>query len=378
VLTPTPTNTPTNTVTNTPTNTPTPTKTPTGTPTPTPSLPALTVSVSSSSPQSCYNVSDASFTLSASGGNGASYEYSRDNTNWQASASFSSLAGGTYTGYVRNSNRVGTVASVSVGNLAKTAPNATFTNTNVSCNGGANGSIAVSGGSGGSGTGYSTSIDNVTYFNLPKTFNSLTAATRSVYVKDSLGCVQSYSQTITQPTVQTATIPTVVNETISGNGSLTVTSTGGVWPKTYRIYKDTTTASYTDYDYANDTLVATFTDKVESSPSSVKGSLDCGNYYFSVVDANGCTTYSAHVEILCAGTSCTCYSVYNETNDIITFTYNRCSDGTVASITAPRGGVRSVCVSPGGDVYDPSGNLTIVDCGPGVTCTTNGDCLDCV
>jgi hypothetical protein len=97
-----------------------------------------------------------------------------------------------------------------------------------------------------------------------------------------------------------------------------------------------------------------------------------------VDDVNGCITYSTHVEILCAGTSCTCYSVYNETNDIITFTYNRCVDGVVASITAPRGGVRSVCVSPGGDVYDPSGLLSIIDCGAGATCTTNGGCTECV
>jgi hypothetical protein len=73
---------------------------------------------------------------------------------------------------------------------------------------------------------------------------------------------------------------------------------------------------------------------------------------------------------------CTCYSVYNETNDNITFTYNRCPDGVVSSLSAPRGSVRSVCVSAGGDVYDPSGFLTIVDCG--APCNTNGDCEDCV
>jgi hypothetical protein len=48
----------------------------------------------------------------------------------------------------------------------------------------------------------------------------------------------------------------------------------------------------------------------------------------------------------------------------------------VVSISAPRGGSRSVCVYPGGDIYDTSGNLTITDCG--TTCTTNGDCPDCV
>jgi hypothetical protein len=430
-------------------------------------LPALSVSVSSSTAQTCYGDSTASFILSASGGNGGSYEYSKDNTNWQTGATFSSLAGGTYTGYVRNSNRVGTVASVLVGNLARTqvsaslsyssfngfnidcnggnngtitvnsasggtgtgyqtsidnvtyyslpksftgltvgtktiytkdsndcvvttsptltqptalsisisgtaptcyngsngsvtasvtggagtyayylstngsayagpqasatfsnlvngtysilvvdgnsctkfssdsvlnrtAPNATITLTNVSCNGGSNGSIAVSSGTGGSGGPYSASTNNSTWFELNKTFNSLSAGAFTIYIKDSSNCVQSYAQTITQPTVQTATITSVVNETIPGNGSLQVTSTGGVFPKTYTLYKDTTAASYTDYDYANDTLIVNTLNVPGSSPSEGYASLGCGYYYLRVVDANGCVTYSSHSEIICA------------------------------------------------------------------------------
>jgi hypothetical protein len=68
--------------------------------------------------------------------------------------------------------------------------------------------------------------------------------------------------------------------------------------------------------------------------------------------------------------------IFNETNDNVTFTYNRCVDGNVVSLSAPRGSVRTVCVSPGGDVYDPSGILTITACG--TTCSINGDCADCV
>ncbi len=88
-ITPTGTATPTPTVTPTATVTPTVTKTSTPTPTVTQSLPALSLLVSTSSQQTCYNVNDASFTLSASGGNGAAYEYSKDNTNWQSGATFS-------------------------------------------------------------------------------------------------------------------------------------------------------------------------------------------------------------------------------------------------------------------------------------------------
>jgi hypothetical protein len=75
------------------------------------------------------------------------------------------------------------------------------------------------------------------------------------------------------------------------------------------------------------------------------------------------------------GGNCTCYSISNELNENITFTYNRCSDGTVESAVARRGSVVSVCVSSGGDIYDPSGNLTTIDCG--TPCSANDDCEDC-
>jgi hypothetical protein len=75
--------------------------------------------------------------------------------------------------------------------------------------------------------------------------------------------------------------------------------------------------------------------------------------------------------------NCECYSVLNESGDrSIIFQYNRCSDGSVASLSVADGAVATVCVSPGGDVYDTSGLLTVVACG--TSCSTNGDCADCI
>lgn len=283
--TPTPTNTvtPTKTPTQTPTHTPTPTVTPTNTVTPTvtPSLPALAVSVSSSTVQTCYGDSTAAFTLSASGGNGSSYEYSKDNSTWQASATFSSLAGATYTGYVRNSNRTGTVASVSVGNLARTqvVPSLSYSNYNgynIACNGSNEGTITVNSASGGTGTGYQTSIDNVTYYSLPKTFTSLTAGAKTIYTKDSNGCVVTSSPTLTQPTVLSISIsgtaPTCYNGT---NGSVTATVSGGAG--TYTYYLSTNSSSYVGAQSS-----ATFT------------GLGNGTYSILVVDGNSCTAFSSN------------------------------------------------------------------------------------
>jgi hypothetical protein len=289
--------TPTPTQTQTPTKTPAVTSTPTLTRTPTPTLPALLLSVSSSTPQTCYTSSNATFTLSASGGNGAPYEYSKDNVNWQTGATFSNLAGGTYSGYVRNNNRTGTVASVSVGSLSRSAPNATFTLSNyngygLSCNGGANGSIAVTSGTGGSGSGYSGSTDDVTYYALPKTFSGLTAGVKTIYIKDSTNlCMQSYDQTLTQPTAQTATLTVVQVDDGTGNGEVQASSTGGVWPKTYKLYADTS-SPYSDY--STDNLIGTITGVTSGATTQFFSNLTGGYYWLQVTDANGCITNSTN------------------------------------------------------------------------------------
>jgi hypothetical protein len=291
----------------------TPTPTPTVTPTVTPSLPALSVSVSSSNVQTCYGDSTASFVLSASGGNGASYEYSKDNTNWQASATFSSLAGGTYTGYVRNSNRVGTVASVLVGNLAKTAVThsitySNFNGYNIDCNGGSNGTITVNSASGGTGTGYQTSINNVNYFSLPKTFTGLSATAYTIYTKDSNNCMTTSSPTLTQPTALaisiSGTAPTCYN---GSNGSVTASVTGGAGTYEYYLSNDGS-------GYAGPQASATFT------------GLANGTYSILVVDGNSCTAFSSN-------------STLNKTapNATIAVTNVSCNGGADGSIAVSSG-----------------------------------------
>jgi hypothetical protein len=71
---------------------------------------------------------------------------------------------------------------------------------------------------------------------------------------------------------------------------------------------------------------------------------------------------------------CECYTVYNESGDrSIIFQYNRCSDGTLVSLSVASGANRSVCIQSGGDVISEDiGLLTVVACG--LSCTTNDDC----
>jgi hypothetical protein len=254
--TPTPSITPTNTFTPTPTVTitatvtptltptstvtPTPTQTPTPTPTVTQSLPALSLLVSSSSQQTCYNVNDASFTLNASGGNGAAYEYSRDNTNWQSSATFSNLSGASYTGYVRNINRTGSVASVFVGDLSRSAPSISATFTQPICNGNSDGTIIVSNPTGGIGGPYSTKLTNsdgsstiyaYQTYSSTRTYSGLVAGTYRVYVKDSNGttCESFSSVTVTQPTAVTVSSSSITYPTCwtGTTGSVVLSASGG-------------------------------------------------------------------------------------------------------------------------------------------------------
>jgi hypothetical protein len=73
---------------------------------------------------------------------------------------------------------------------------------------------------------------------------------------------------------------------------------------------------------------------------------------------------------------CECLSVLNESGDrSVIFEYIRCSDGSVASSSAPSGGRRNICVRSGTDITDPSGLLTSTNCG--TPCAVNSDCTNC-
>jgi hypothetical protein len=76
--------------------------------------------------------------------------------------------------------------------------------------------------------------------------------------------------------------------------------------------------------------------------------------------------------------SCECYTVYNEggrDDGAITFTYYRCVDNVLTSLSVGPGSSRAVCVRNGTEIDSDSGLMTSVPC-PG-PCTTNGDCLEC-
>jgi hypothetical protein len=306
--------------TQTPTNTPTPTQTPTQTQTPSNSLAGVTVSTSLLNYPTCYNSTNASVTLSAAGGSGSGYQFRVDGGAWQSQVTFFNLGTALYYFEAKDGNGSVSTTGVSV-DFRKSAPSCTINVVDPVCYGGT-GSISVLNPLGGNSGAYTVSINGgITYQSFPQTYSNLVAGDYSITVRDTLGCTISYPQYISQPSSQSSSITSVVGATSGDNGSLTISSSGGVWNKTYRLYKD----SASPYnDYPTDNLVAIYTDVTSGSPSISVTGLACGYYWLHVTDANGCVTTTIEHEVTCPAPA-TVYYAYQ----II-----RCSDNTTQSMTS--------------------------------------------
>jgi len=166
--------------------------------------------------------------------------------------------------------------------ISETALTATVTPANASCFGGTNGSITVSGPSGGTGSGYQVSISPdpnlVGWQNITTsyTFNNLSAQGYTVNLRDA-SCTQSLgTSTVGGPaavvavTVNSSSSPTCNG---SSNGSITLnTATGG---------------SGTGYQYAKRLPYGSGTWSAWQT-STVFSGLPTGNYGFKAKDGNNC------------------------------------------------------------------------------------------
>jgi hypothetical protein len=216
----------------------------------------LATSVSTVSNVSCNGGNDGAISVASSGGV-ASYNY-----NWNNGSTSSSLTGltaGTYTVTTTDANGCTSALSQSV-----TQPSGLTaiisSSSNLSCNGGNDGSVVASAAGGTATYGYAWNTGGS-----GTTITSLTAGTYSVTVTDANGCTDAISQTLTQPTSLSVSLAgTNISCNAGNDGSVTSSSSGG-------------TAAYT-YAWSNG-----------SSTSSITA-LTAGNYSITVSDANGCTT----------------------------------------------------------------------------------------
>jgi hypothetical protein len=145
-----------------------------------------------------------------------------------------------------------------------------------------------------------------------------------------------YYRTITEPTAQAASLSIVTEPTCANgaDGVLELTSSGGVFPKTYRLYKDTSSP----YTTCGGDLIGTYVTSTFGTTFNVSN-LTSGGYCLEVTDANGCVINSSIVVL---------------TQDSVYYMYQviRCANGQITTMTSPHllpspflGGLKAVKIN---------------------------------
>ncbi|MBK8657475.1 MAG: choice-of-anchor L domain-containing protein [Bacteroidetes bacterium] len=185
---------------------------------------ALSIAISSVNP-SCFGSANGSLTLTVTGGTGA-YVY-----NWGGgitSQNRTGLAAGSYSVTVTDASGC-TASASSILTQPSAALSATAVPSNVSCNGGNNGSINLSVSGGTSAYSYNWG-GGVTTQNR----TSLVAGIYTVTVTDSQACTATASAAINQPVALSASnVKTDVSCNGGNNGSINLTVSGGNTPYSY-------------------------------------------------------------------------------------------------------------------------------------------------
>ena len=226
---------------------------------------ALTGSVSSTTDATC-GMANGSYTISGSNGT-PGYQYSNDGgVTWQASGSFTGILAGAYTVSIQDLNGCITTVNVSINDLSGLTASIN-SQTDVTCNGGNDGSVTII--ASGSTAPYQYSIDGGTTWQSSGTFNGLNAGSYTIIAEDANSCQFPVSITITEPTSVIGSLDATNDVSCNGgsDGDLTVSATGGISPYQYSIDGGTTWQSSGNFT-----------------------SLNAGGYTVTIQDANGCQT----------------------------------------------------------------------------------------
>ena len=229
---------------------------------------ALGASISSQTNVLCFGNSTGAVTVAGTGGTTA-YQYKLDAGAYQASGTFTGLVAGPYTVTVKDANNCTTTQAVTITQPSAALSSTISAQTNISCFGGTEGSVTVTGVNGTS--PYQYKIGSGSY-QASGTFSTLTFGNYTVTVKDANNCTTTQAVTITQPSAALSpSISSQTNVACYGNatGSVTVNATGGTGIYTFKIGSGSYQAS------------GTFS------------GLTAGSYTITVKDANNCTATQA-------------------------------------------------------------------------------------
>lgn len=224
---------------------------------------SVSVSLQSKTNVTCFNGSNGSILVTASGGTGT-LTYSKDGTNFQAGANFTGLAPGNYVITAKDANNcIQTTSSISITQPSAALSIAGIVRNNPLCNGNANGSLSVSA-TGGT-PPYLYSIDG-TNFSSSTTIGGLIAGNYLVTVKDANNCTAvSASQPLANPALLTATVTASPQSCATVvDGRLSVSAGGGTGTLQYSI------------------------DGTNFQTSSIFNGLLAGSYTVTIKDANNC------------------------------------------------------------------------------------------
>lgn len=294
----------------------------------------------------CFGNANGAITISASGST-SPYQYAVGTGSFSSTATYSSLAAGTYVLHAKDANGCQKDSTIT---LSQPTPVVLAPVTSsVLCFGTATGGVTATAAGGTS--PYTFAID-AGLFGSVSAFSGLSAGTHTVHVKDANGCQKDSTITIAQPATlkigYTATKPLCNG---AANGTITITGSGGTTPYQYALnsgafgasgaFTGLTAGTYVLHikdanDCAKDSIITLSQPTVVSATTS-KTNVSCNggtNGAAQVVASGGTTPYTYSW----TGISQTTASVSNLAAGSYTVTVtdaNGCSFPATVSITQP-------------------------------------------
>jgi hypothetical protein len=188
---------------------------------------SITVTASSAVSSGCN--SSGSIQLFKTGGV-APFSYSLDNVTYQAGNTFTGLANGTYTGWVKDARGCrASKTGIIVNRAAAVTSTESHTNSSTCIN---DGTIQLR--PAGGVAPYTYSLNDITY-QAADNFSGLAAGNYTGWVKDVNGCKASVNATIALNTMSVTAYAGAASSCAAGDGSIQLFRTGGVGPYTYSI-----------------------------------------------------------------------------------------------------------------------------------------------
>jgi Secretion system C-terminal sorting domain/SprB repeat len=224
------------------------------------------------------------------------YTFSLDGNNFSSNNTFTNLAAGLYTAYVKDGAGCVITKSIQVNAAAPVVVNP-FVRGASSCS--PDGSIEIyrTGGI----SPYLYSLDGINY-QVNNKFLNLAAGNYTAYVKDSKGCIGSQAVTVTQGTALGVTASKNNTSTCINDGSIQVNPTGGFAPYTYSING----GSYQSGNSFSGLAAGTYTISVKDFKGCL-GSLNVTinlnpiNVTYFVVNASGCNANNGSIHLFRTG-----------------------------------------------------------------------------